>query len=285
VENLEAIATVASVFLIFVLLEVTAGDFLQRKRTKVRDVWLDFASGILVPGAIMPLVLFASASLAQHLFPADAGAWSAWPAWLMFVTLCIGDDLSQYWWHRLSHTRWLFPLHRAHHSAPYLSVRVVYRNNIIYYALMPGLWVSGGLIYAGFGSVYACYVVAKLFVITSAHSNVQWDRPLLRFKTTRVLLWLLERTISTPMTHAAHHGLNGSDPATHYKGNFGNLLFIWDIIFGTAKITRSAPTAFGVEGLVPVPWWREFTIPKKTSYLAPESDSSHSSPADTLPSE
>ena len=39
------------------------------------------------------------------------------------------------------------------------------------------------------------------------------------------------------------------DPATHYKGNYGNLLFLWDIIFGTAKITRKYPQEIGVENL------------------------------------
>ncbi len=27
----------------------------------------------------------------------------------------------------------------------------------------------------------------------------------------------------------------------HYKGNFGNLLFFWDVLFGTARITRRYP--------------------------------------------
>jgi sterol desaturase/sphingolipid hydroxylase (fatty acid hydroxylase superfamily) len=47
----------------------------------------------------------------------------------------------------------MWPLHRAHHSAAYMSVRIVYRNNAFYYALMPGLWLSGVLLYLGFGWV------------------------------------------------------------------------------------------------------------------------------------
>jgi len=37
-----------------------------------------------------------------------------------------------------------------------------------------------------------------------------------------------------------------------YKGNFGNLLFFWDILFGTAKITRTYPKEFGIEDLAPM---------------------------------
>ena len=62
-------------------------------------------------------------------------------------------------------------------------------------------------------------------------------------------MWVLERTISTPATHWAHHGKHLADENTHYKGNYGNLLFIWDMIFGTAKITRKYPKEIGVENL------------------------------------
>ena len=34
---------------------------------------------------------------------------------------------------------------------------------------------------------------------------------------------------------------------THYRGNYGNFLFLWDVMFGTAKITRRRPDTFGVE--------------------------------------
>ena len=59
----------------------------------------------------------------------------------------------------------MWPLHRAHHSAAYMSVRVVYRNNALYYALMPGLWLSGVLLYLGFGWTFVWYSVVKLTVI------------------------------------------------------------------------------------------------------------------------
>nr|MBP6732534.1 sterol desaturase [Chitinophagales bacterium] len=31
------------------------------------------------------------------------------------------------------------------------------------------------------------------------------------------------------------------------NGNFGNMLFVWDQLFGTAKFTRKYPTEFGIE--------------------------------------
>ncbi len=90
--------------------------------------------------------------------------------------------MMQYWWHRLSHTvPWLYNLHRPHHNAEYMSVRIVYRNNIFYYLLMPSLWLSGVLVYLGLGWVYAGYVVVKrgggVTVIIAAHSDRRWDAP------------------------------------------------------------------------------------------------------------
>ena len=155
--------------------------------------------------------------------------------------LLIGDDLTQYLWHRASHTPLLWPLHRAHHSAAYMSVRITYRNNFFYYLMMPGLWIGGVAVYLGFGPIYAAYLVIKLAVILGAHCAWAWDAPLYRIRALHPLMWVLERTISTPATHWAHHALTNEDGIGHYKGNFGNLLFFWDVLFGSRS--RGSPCA------------------------------------------
>jgi len=217
----------------------------------------------VVPALVLPAVLSCSHTLADALIPGTRDMWAAWPAWLMCAALLVGDDLTQYLWHRLSHSSWLYPLHRAHHSAGYMSVRIVYRNNLLYYAMMPGLWVSGLLVYWGFGPVYVLYLVAKMAVIIGAHSSAPWDAPLRRHKLTRPLIWVLERLISTPSTHSAHHGLHEADGITHYRGNYGNFLFLWDVLFGTAHITGGRPATFGVEDLEPVGWFHELLWPAR----------------------
>ncbi len=60
------------------------------------------------------------------------------------------------------------------------------------------------------------------------------------------------RTISTPSTHSANHGKHLADGVTNHKGNYGNLLFFWDVLFRTAKITRRYPKEIGVEILEPM---------------------------------
>ena len=181
---------------------------------------------------------------------------------MMFGILLVADDFTQYLWHRASHQfPFMFGLHRAHHSAEYMSVRIVYRNNLAYYAMMPGLWLSAGLVHMGFAEVYYVYAILKMAVVTSAHSSVPWDAWLMQRPKLAPVLWVLERVISTPCTHAAHHGKHQADPATHYAGNYGNFLFLWDVVLGTAKITRRRPAAYGLEKIAPATWFEELVWP------------------------
>ncbi|MEN0066181.1 MAG: sterol desaturase family protein [Myxococcota bacterium] len=252
---------ITGVLLVFAFIEVLAGRFFHRQQTTMKDVVLEVVSSFGIPLVLVPLILEVAPFIGEALVPNSEGWLAGLPWWAMVIGLLIGDDLTQYWWHRLSHTSWLYPLHRAHHSARYMSVRLVYRNNLVYYLLMPGVWVSALLVYWGFGTVYAFYIIAKLTVIISAHSSVPWDDALYRWPVTRPFMWVIERVFSTPSTHSAHHGLHESDGVTHYKGNYGNFLFLWDVLFGTAKITRGRPTEFGIEGLEPVGLFHELLWP------------------------
>ena len=112
------------------------------------------------------------------------------------------------------------------------------------------------------GYVYLFYLPVKLVIILLAHSETKWDRFLYKYRILNPITWVVERTISTPSTHFAHHGLSASDGVSHPNGNYGNLLFLWDIIFGTAKITRKYPTKFGAWNRLKEPWYVQllFTI-------------------------
>jgi sterol desaturase/sphingolipid hydroxylase (fatty acid hydroxylase superfamily) len=258
----------AGLFICFVICELSTGRFVFRTLTRKKDVIIDVLSNGIVPILIAPTVLFASNRLIHYLLPQSKDVLASIQPLVMFGILLLADDLTQYFWHRLSHSSWLYPLHRAHHSAHYLSVRVVYRNNLIYYMLMPGLWLSGALIYCGLWAVYPIYGIIKMTVIITAHSSVPWDAPLYAHPYTKRLMWIIERVISTPSTHSMHHGLHEADGITHYKGNYGNLLFIWDIIFGTARITRKRPSQFGIEGLEEIGWVSEVVCPTPVRHLA-----------------
>lgn len=235
----------ASIILLFAIAEVASRRHKEFHATP-DDTKLELFMFLSLIAVSQPLVFYVTGLLCGWLMPEQRGAWAQLPWWAMATILLVGDDLTQYLWHRASHTPLLWPLHRAHHTAHYMSIRITYRNNFFYYLMMPGLWVSGVLIYLGFGTVYLVYIVVKLTVILGAHSAVRWDEPLYRFKWLSPLAWVVERTISTPATHWAHHALTAADGIGHYKGNFGNLLFFWDVLFGTARITRRYPARVGL---------------------------------------
>ncbi|NMM04071.1 sterol desaturase family protein [Paraburkholderia sp. RP-4-7] len=230
----------------FAVAEVVSRQYRETVYATSNDTKLELLMTISLVAFTQPVILLATDRLCAWLAPDLRGAWSGFPWWAMVGILLVGDDMLQYWWHRASHSGLLWPLHRAHHSASYMSIRVTYRNNFLYYLMMPGLWVAGVLLYFGFGGVYYAYILVKLVVILSAHCAWAWDAPLYRTRALHPVMWIVERVISTPATHRAHHAITNVDGIGHYKGNFGNLLFFWDVLFGTAHITRKYPAEVGL---------------------------------------
>ncbi|HFB67047.1 MAG TPA: fatty acid hydroxylase family protein [Aeromonadales bacterium] len=259
--------TVFLIFIGFAVVEMIAGKFANKKNSKKKDIYIEAISTSVILAFTVPAVFAATAWLGHYFFPQYKNALAdlSWP--VMLLLLMIGDDMVQYWWHRLCHTPWLYGLHRAHHSANYMSIRVVYRNNLFYYMVMPSLWVSGFLLYLGLFKIYPYYLITKLTIIYGAHSSMPWDKMLHSKSWLSPLGWIIERTISTPSTHHAHHGMYKEDGITNYKGNFGNMFFLWDVIFGTAHITRKYPEQYGIENLQESSWQQELLWPlvSKTS--------------------
>ena len=251
----------AAVLLILGILEALGGLYFSGKRSKT-DYTIELVSLATLPTLIQPGIFFVTFLGMNFFLPNLENYFINLHFMWQIVTFLILDDMVQYWWHRWSHTNMtMWKLHRPHHVVEEMGVLVTYRNAILYYALMPGIWFSGILIYLGMGYVYIFYVTVKLIVILLAHSETKWDRFLYRYKVLHPLAWIIERTISTPSTHFAHHGLTAEDGISHPNGNFGNLLFFWDILFGTAKITRKYPEIFGAWNQIKEPWYIQLLFP------------------------
>jgi len=243
-------AVILSIFAGFALLEMVKVGFFYKKEAVTGDAWVEVISTLLLLVLIQPAIILSVYAIGAMYFPSYEGSLAHYPILLQLLLLLIFDDMMQYWWHRLTHrVPMLYKLHRPHHNTGYMSIRLVYRNSALYYAIMPSIWLSAMMIYLGFGWVYAAYLTVKLTIITAAHCSVPWDEPLYKNPVGSKVMWFVERVISTPSTHSMHHGKHLADGVTHYKGNYGNLLFFWDILFGTARITRRRPASFGVENL------------------------------------
>ena len=238
---------IVALILGFAGMEYVTRRYQQTVTATANDTKLELLMFLSLVAVAQPVAMLGANALGTWFMPAQRDAWTDLPWWAMVGVFLVADDMTQYWWHRLSHTPLLWPLHRAHHSATYMSIRITYRNNFFYYMLMPGLWMAGVLVFLGFGKVYVGYLVVKIAVILGAHCAWRWDEPLYRIRALHPVMWVLERTISTPATHWAHHAITNADGVGHYKGNFGNLLFFWDILFGSAHITRRYPAAVGLQ--------------------------------------
>ena len=253
---------IPAIFLLILgTIEVLSGFYIKNKRSK-NDYTIEIISLLILPTLIQPAIIITTIWFMGILLPNLEDYFFNESLWFHIAAFIIFDDMMQYWWHRLSHSnRTMWKLHRPHHIVEEMGVLVTYRNAALYYALMPGIWLSALLIYFGMGYGFLFYLPIKLMVIQLAHSETRWDRFLYKFKFLHPLSWIIERTISTPCTHFAHHGLTAEDGVSNPNGNYGNLLFFWDVLFGTAKITRQYPKRFGAWNKMKEPWYVQLLFP------------------------
>ncbi|MDP4999041.1 MAG: sterol desaturase family protein [Saprospiraceae bacterium] len=247
--------------LILGVIEAMGGLYFDDKRSK-NDWTIELVSLFTLPTIIQPAIFVLVIWAGHQWLPQYEDYFIQAAIGWQVLAFLIFDDMTQYWWHRFSHSnRMMWKLHRPHHVVEEMGVLVTYRNAILYYAFMPGIWLSACLIFMGMGTVYLFYLPVKLMVILLAHSETKWDRFLYKHKFLHPIAWVVERVISTPSTHFAHHGLTAEDGISHPNGNYGNLLFIWDVIFGTAKITRKYPSKFGAWNQEKEPWFVQLLFP------------------------
>jgi sterol desaturase/sphingolipid hydroxylase (fatty acid hydroxylase superfamily) len=121
--------------------------------------------------------------------------------------------------------------------------------------------VTSTLVYLGLGPAALVVQAVKSMITTLAHSSIPWDRPFYEHRLLHPVVWVLERVISTPATHHAHHAVTADDGVGYYKGNFGNMFFLWDVMFGTAHISRKYPAAYGISHYQRDPWYAQFLWP------------------------
>lgn len=232
---------------------------------KLTDI-VCFAFPLLVT---RPFFAYFGLKLLPYVIPAARAQFSWVPFGWAFMILCVGDDLTQYWYHRLHHQiPWLWRFHRTHHSAPYMGMSMASRQNAFYTIFFSQTYVTSVLVYLGMGPAAIAVHAIKSSITTMAHSSIPWDKPLYKYRALHPVAWILERLISTPATHHAHHAASTDDGIGYYKGNFGNMFFLWDVIFGTAYISRQYPKVYGISHYQHDPWYAQFLWPVFKSNVA-----------------
>ena len=109
---------VLSIFIFFITLEVLFTQFFKKDKQVKGDGWVDLISTLMLTLVTQPLVVAGGMGIGALLFSGQADVLKTWH-WLPVLGLfLILDDMTQYWWHRITHaTPWLYKLHRPHHQA------------------------------------------------------------------------------------------------------------------------------------------------------------------------
>jgi sterol desaturase/sphingolipid hydroxylase (fatty acid hydroxylase superfamily) len=130
---------------------------------------------------LRPAILYFSLKLLPALLPGWKGAFSWVPFFWGFLIMCVADDLTQYWYHRLHHeVPCLWRFHRTHHSASYVGMAMASRQNLICTFFFSQTYVIAALVYLGLGAPAIIVGGVKGVITTLAHSSIPWDKPLCR---------------------------------------------------------------------------------------------------------
>ncbi|WP_300603437.1 sterol desaturase family protein [Niabella sp.] len=243
------------------IIEVIAGLYEHRRWTRNEKI-LDLVCFVAPKLLFIPVLTFFSLKLLPLVLPAAKDLFIWVPFWWGALIIAVADDLTQYWYHRLHHqVPFLWRFHRTHHSAPYMGMSMASRQNIIYTIFFSQIYLIAILNYLGLGLPALFVGGVKSLITLSAHSSIKWDKPFYTNRWLHPIGWVMERLISTPATHHAHHADTTDDGIGHYKGNFGNMFFIWDLIFGTGIITRKYPATYGIKSYQEEEWYAQFLWP------------------------
>ena len=262
-------AVMVTVFALAMSAELIAGRIQGAKRTK-RDLLFNLASFITQPIISGVLVATAGGALMLALFPDQANAFADVSPLLAFAIIFPLGELSHYWVHRLAHEwRWLWKLHRTHHSGMDMNVSLIYRYNLLWPMIVPQTWVGVVAIYLGHIEAFLAAALLTYLVNVFTHLSFRWDLALReRFPRSEPFWKVLERIITLPDAHQAHHAW-GAEQA-HPNGNYAVTLFIYDVIFGTAKLPVKRQEKFGLPISPRLHWGEELLWPFVRRPLLPK---------------
>lgn len=157
---------------------------------------------------------------------------AAWPFAMQCVVALVLADFVSYWSHRLRHHARFFPLHAVHHAPAQLDWLAAARMHPLD-DLVDNVAVTLPILLLGFDSRIFLALGPLLIVHTLyLHSSV------------RLSLGRLRYVIASPDFHRWHHAVD----VAAQNANFGGVLSIWDVLFGTFRMPPERATSFGLDG-------------------------------------
>ena len=205
------------IILAMILVETLISGFNKKSLYKNKDTLC--TSGLLLGNILMGFAIKGT-TLGLHIFLYQFRIFdlvNIIPLWAMWLMTFILIDFVFYIYHRFSHrVRFLWAIHMSHHSSEEMNFAVSMRqawlgpiSKIPFFIVLPLLGLDPTIIaVAG--------VISTLWGVVG-HTQIVGK------------LGPLEWILNTPSHHRVHHGAN----AEYIDKNYGNLLIIWDRMFGT----------------------------------------------------
>lgn len=191
------------------------------------DLAHTFLSGTVVEATRVGL--FAAFGAAATWLSGEVGGslWPVgWPLAVQVAVALIGMELFGYGFHRACHEVGVFwRLHAVHHSVPRLYVLNTFRLHPLDSILSLALQVAP-LVLVGADARFMAVFLAVVF----AHSMLQHSNADLRLGP---LNWLF----AGPELHRWHH----SPKLTEQMTNYGTVMIVWDVVFGTRYLPAGRP--------------------------------------------
>lgn len=213
----EVYAIGAPIVLAMIFVEILISNWQQKNYYKTQDTLCTIgllAGNIIVAFSIKGLILALHFYLYQYKIFELSGML---PLWLFWILTFVVIDLVFYIYHRMSHRiRFLWAIHLSHHSSEEMNFAVSFRqawfgpiSKIPFFMVLPLLGFDPTII-------AAAGVMSTLWGIVG-HTQIVGR------------LGFVEWIFNTPSHHRVHHGSNKQ----YIDKNYGNLLIIWDKMFGT----------------------------------------------------
>jgi sterol desaturase/sphingolipid hydroxylase (fatty acid hydroxylase superfamily) len=214
-QNLIAYAIPGFLLLIFIELAITTYDIAKPKITG-KDAFAsiglglgNFALGFL--GKFITLFVY-NWAYENRLFTLDF-------SWYIWIIAFFADDLSYYWFHRISHSvNYFWASHLVHHSSEKYNLTTAVRQTwtgtfsgaFLFWVWMPFVGFSPIMIM----TLQSISLIYQFWI----HTEVIHKLP----KT-------IEFIFNTPSHHRVHHGTD----LKYLDKNHAGILIIWDRMFGT----------------------------------------------------
>lgn len=209
------------IFVVLLAIRMVVVTAIERSRPAYRVSYLSAIARDIVPTFLVFWVLSPMAGwldmwvqIAPTLPAAVASLALGWRI-VLYVLIA---DFGAYWAHRLMHTKWVWRIHRWHHSPTYMYWLAGVRGSLFQFALTNAPYIYAEPLINVSPPWMAFAIMLKNTVTNDwMHLNVNWGST-----------WA-EWLFVTPRYHHVHH----SDDPKYHRANLGVLFTIWDRIFGT----------------------------------------------------